>query len=146
MRPNSDICNTDLLQESDTGHKPIKTYVYHHFFNYLGRLLSRKDLEEQMDKVCNDFKQSLSQPLPRYVTNTFEADFTQSFKGPEPGMLFIERGNEGHFLFVVHVDFLQMRECLFVVLQCHMVSSCVHASIGNMVQAREHVHCWHIWT
>jgi hypothetical protein len=42
MRPNSE---TNLLQESDTGNKPIKTYVYHHFFNYLARVLSRKDLE-----------------------------------------------------------------------------------------------------
>jgi hypothetical protein len=39
IRPDSDICNTDLLQELDTGNKPIKTYVYHHFFNYLARLL-----------------------------------------------------------------------------------------------------------
>lgn len=104
-RPDSDICNTNLLQESDVGEKPIKTYVYHHFFDYLARLLSRKDLEEQMDKACDDFMQSLSQPPPEYVTNIFEADFVRSFEGPKPGTLFVDRGDEGRFLFVVHVDF-----------------------------------------
>jgi hypothetical protein len=104
-RPDSAICNTNLLQESDVASKPIKTYVYHHFFDYLSGLLSRKDLEEQMDKVCDDFKHSLGQPPPEYVTNIFEADFLRSFKGPEPGTLFVDRGNEGRFLFVMHVDF-----------------------------------------
>jgi hypothetical protein len=58
-----------------------------------------------MDKVCNEFKQSLSQPPPEYVTNIFEADFIQSFEGPEPRTLFMDREDEGYFLFIVHVDF-----------------------------------------
>jgi hypothetical protein len=103
-RPDSDVCNESLLQESDTS-KPIKTYVYHHFFDYMAGLLSRQDIEEQMDKVCDDFKNSLGQPRPVYVRNIFEADFVRSFEGPEPGMLFVDRGSEGRFLFVVHVDF-----------------------------------------
>ena len=49
--------------------------------------------------------QSLGQPPPEYVTNIFEANFIRSFEGPEPGTLFMDRENEGHFLFVVHVDF-----------------------------------------
>jgi hypothetical protein len=76
-----------------------------------------------MDKVCNDFKQSLSQPPPEYVTNIFEADFIQSSKGPEPGMLFIDRVSCSLFMWI----FLQIRECLFMVLRHHVVSSCMHA-------------------
>jgi hypothetical protein len=44
-RPYSEICDTTLLQELDTSNKPIKTYVHHHFFDSLARLLSGKDLE-----------------------------------------------------------------------------------------------------
>jgi hypothetical protein len=104
-RPDSDICNTNLLHESDTGIKPIKPYVYHHFFDYLAGLLSRKDLEEHMDHVCDDFTHSDGQPPPEYVTTMFEADFVRSFLGPDRRTLFVDRGDEGCFLFVVHVDF-----------------------------------------
>jgi hypothetical protein len=40
--------------------KPIKPFVYHHFHDYLAGLLSRSNLEQLMDKACDDLMESLN--------------------------------------------------------------------------------------
>ncbi|KAG2746128.1 hypothetical protein P692DRAFT_20739319 [Suillus brevipes Sb2] len=39
------------------------------------------------------------------MKNAFKAQFLHQFRGPEPGLLFIDRGEEGHYAFALHVDF-----------------------------------------
>ncbi|KAG0700171.1 hypothetical protein DFH29DRAFT_1001347 [Suillus ampliporus] len=37
--------------------------------------------------------------------DAFEAQFLRQFGGPVPGLLFIDRGEEGRYAFALHVDF-----------------------------------------
>lgn len=106
--PESGPCNEPLLHKSDrqTGlSKPIKPFVYHHFHDYVGNLLSRPDLEEAMDKACDDLKGDLDNPPPEFVKDVWQAEFLRTFKGPIPGALFIDRRDEGHYGFTFNVDF-----------------------------------------
>jgi hypothetical protein len=98
-------CMEPLLQQSG---KPIKTFVYHSFHDYLSGLLTRKDLEDVMDKTCDDLKDSLDAPSPDCVTSFFEAEFLRTFEGPHPGTLFIDRGDEGRYVFALNIDFFNV--------------------------------------
>jgi Transposase family tnp2 len=105
--PESDLCMKPLLRKSnDTGSpKPIKPFVYHHFHDFVGNLLSRADLEEAMDKACDDLKNDLSKPPPEFVSDIWQAEFLRTFEGPMPGTLFIDRQEEGRLGFTFNVDF-----------------------------------------
>src|SRR6266436_317065 len=70
-----------LVQDGSQTPKPIKTFVYHHFHDYLAGLLSRPDLEQLMDKSCDDLMESLNQPRPTFVGDVFEAEFLRTFEG-----------------------------------------------------------------
>jgi hypothetical protein len=85
--------------------KPIKPFVYHHFHDYLAGLLSRPDLEQAMDKSCDDLMESLDQPPPKFVRDIFEAEFLKTFDGPNPGTLFVDRQGGGRYAFSLNVDF-----------------------------------------
>lgn len=58
-----------------------------------------------MDSACDELYDSFSSPSTRAIKNPFEAQFLQEFQGPEPGRLLIDRGDEGRYAFVLHVDF-----------------------------------------
>lgn len=107
--PEAPICNEPLLRsiEDEDGSrsaKPIKPFVYHHFHDYLAGLLSRPDLEDVMDKSCDDLFKSRNDPPPEYVNDFWQAKFIRSFEGPQPGKLFIDRRAEGRFAFTLNVD------------------------------------------
>jgi hypothetical protein len=108
-KPEEEQCNEPLLQNASDNKIPLKPFVYHDFNDYLGRLLSRKDIEQMLDKSCDDALKSLDHPRPHFVRNIFDAEFIRSFEGPsstpDKKTLFIERGTEGRFLFVLNVDF-----------------------------------------
>ena len=105
--PESGLCREPLLHKRD-GHtelpKPIKPFVYHHFHDFVGNLLSRPDLEEAMDKACDDLKDDLDNPPPEFVKDVWQAEFLRTFEGPMPGTLFIDRHDEGHYGFTFNVD------------------------------------------
>ena len=108
--PDSDICNTSLLEPDNEGNaapKPMKTFVYHHFHDYVAGLLCRKDIEEAMDRSCDNLMESIQQelPPPTYVVDVFQGEFLRTFEGPTPGKLFVDRGTEGRFAFAFNVDF-----------------------------------------
>ncbi len=113
--PDSEVCGTPLLKETTDdnetlSYKPLKTFVYHHFHDYLAGLLSRKDIEELMDKSCDDLNSSIKrgQPPPEYVTDVFEAEFLRTFEGPTEGKLFVDRpNNEGRYAFALSLDFFR---------------------------------------
>ena len=65
--------------------KPIKTFVYHHFHDYLAGLLSRQDIEELMDCSCNNLMSSMKDGPPSLVRDAFQAEFLRDFEGPMEG-------------------------------------------------------------
>ncbi|KIK17455.1 hypothetical protein PISMIDRAFT_15089 [Pisolithus microcarpus 441] len=100
------LCGEPLLNvQPDGTHQPKKTFVYHDFHDYFAGLLSRGDLETMMDVSCDDLKASLASPLPRFVKTPFEAMFLREFAGPKAGQLFVDQGDEGRYVFALHVDF-----------------------------------------
>jgi len=105
--PDSEICGTKLL-DGDEPSKPLKTFLYHSFHDWLAGLLARADLEQIMDKTCDDRMASIrsGNVAPAYVADIVEGEYVSTFKGPEPDRLFIDRpGTEGRYLFVVNFDF-----------------------------------------
>jgi hypothetical protein len=106
-KPDSNECGELLLETLEDSQimKPIKPFVYHHFHDYLAGLLSRPDLEELMDKSCDDLMKSMDQPAPSFVKDVFEAEFLRAFEGPKPGTLFVDRQGSGHYAFSLNVDF-----------------------------------------
>ncbi|KIO08055.1 hypothetical protein M404DRAFT_134964, partial [Pisolithus tinctorius Marx 270] len=100
------VCGEPLLDEHSDGQlHPKKVFLYHDFKDYLAGLLSRRDIEIMMDTACDDLAKSLHLSPPRFVMNPFEAEFLCQFTGPQPGKLFIDRGDEGRYAFALHVDF-----------------------------------------
>jgi hypothetical protein len=87
--------------------KPIKPFVYRDFHDYLASLLSRTDLEEAMDKSCDELMRTRNDPIPEYVEDVWEAEFLQTFEGPSLGMIFIDRQGEGRYGFTLNINFFQ---------------------------------------
>jgi len=87
--------------------KPIKPFVYHHFHDYLAGLLSRPDLEELMDKSCDNLK-SRDQPAASFIGDVFEAEFLRTFEGPKLGTLFVDWQGGGRYAFSLNVDFFAL--------------------------------------
>ena len=100
-------CNTLLVENGDRS-KPIKTFLYYSFHDYLAGLLSRPDLEQFIDKYCDDFMDSMTQPPPAMATDVSEADFFREFEGPEKDKLFLDRGSEIRTAFTLNVDFFDV--------------------------------------
>ena len=77
--PSSNHCGQLLLRRDRTGKedswKPIKPFVYHSFHDYLAGLLSRKDLEEAMDKTCGELQGLIDGPLPSFASDVSQAEF-----------------------------------------------------------------------
>ena len=109
--PSSDECGQPLLRcdkSNQESSKPIKPFVYHSFHDYLASLLSIKDLEEVMDKVCDELKGLVEGSLPDFVSDVWGAEFLKSFKGPTPGIFVIDRDNEGRYVFSLNIDFFNV--------------------------------------
>ena len=106
--PSLNQCGLPLLRCDGTGKedlwKPFKPFVYHSFHDYLAGLLSWKDLEEVMDKACNELQGLIDRPLPRFALDVWQAEFLRSFQGPTPGQFVVDRGNEGHYVFSLNFD------------------------------------------
>ena len=88
--------------------KPIKPFVYYHFYDYLASLLSHSDLEFMMDKSCDEFMSTVNNKSPAFVRDIWDAEFLRAFKGPEPHHLFVDRGNEGQYLFTININFFNI--------------------------------------
>jgi len=116
-KPGSGICGASLLESTSSQAKPIKTFVYHHFNDYLAGLLARPDIEKIMDDRCDQMKMpsgmgldsagsSTNNGTSSLVTDVLEARFIRTFKGPSGTTLFMDRpGGEGRYAFVLNVDF-----------------------------------------
>jgi hypothetical protein len=97
------ICDTTLVENGDRS-KPVKTFLYYSFHDYLAALLSRPDLEHLIDDYCDDFMNSLTNP-PSIATDVPDAAFLRGFRGPDEKKLFLDRGEEIRTVFTLNVDF-----------------------------------------
>jgi hypothetical protein len=118
-RPGRPICGKNLLEQShDSTAKPIKVFMYHHFHDYLARLLARPDIEDVMDGRCDELMVSLtamnlddtdtgpSCTSQDYMKDIFEAEFISTFREPLGVQLFVDRpGTEGRYFFALNLDF-----------------------------------------
>ena len=109
-QPENVECHESLLlaQGNSQTPKPIKTFLYHYFHDYLAGLLSRPDLEQLMDKSCDQLMESLNKPLGTFIGDVFEADFLREFEGPKPRTLFIDRQGHGRYAFSLNIDFFNV--------------------------------------
>ena len=108
-QPGDDICNAMLVKDPEDGCKlPIKTFVYHHFHDYIAALLVRPGLEQLMDKPCNHLVENLNHQ-PSLLRDIWDGDFLWMFKGPDGEKLFADRRDEGHLIFSLNVDFFNIK-------------------------------------
>jgi hypothetical protein len=108
--PEDGPCHEPLLQRSADGQlKPIKTFLYHHFHDYLAGLLSCPDLEALMDRPCDDLLASIGNPPPHIIKDVWDANFFCTFNSPLGQSLFIDRGDEGRYAFTLNVDFFNIK-------------------------------------
>jgi hypothetical protein len=97
--PGAAVCGENLLEDGPK-YRPRKTFVYHHFDDYLAGMLARPDIERMMDESCETLTQD-----PIEVSDVLEATFLKQFRGPD-GQLFVRRHNdEGRYVFALNVDY-----------------------------------------
>jgi hypothetical protein len=111
--------------------KPIKTFIHHHFPDYLASLISQH--EHLMDKACDDLRASLDDPPHPFVTDVFEAQFMRMFEGLKPGTLFIKGGSKGRYVFAVNVDFFNVEDMRIrgASTSCGIISTaCLHLPLS----------------
>ena len=109
-RPGETPCYEVLLERRDSSsapYKPLKSFVYHHFHDYLAGLLSQPDAERAMDKACDDFTATAHQLPPDYTSNVFDGEFFRTFyHNKEEQQLFLDRPDgEGRYAFALFIDF-----------------------------------------
>ena len=101
--PGGPECGHALLHDNDT---PIKPYLYHDFKDYLANLLARADLENMMDMACEETLRLADEPMS--IDSVFQGSFMRTFEGPMPGVLFVDGGGEGRYVFNHNVDFFNV--------------------------------------
>ena len=107
--PGGDLCNAPLLHDLDDGHRtPIKSFVYHHFHDYVASLLAKPGFEDLLDKPCDNVMKDIHGPAPSILKDVWDAEFLRTFEGPRAGALFVDRQGEGHLLFSLNVDFFNI--------------------------------------
>ena len=107
-----DLCDTPLLHDpndSNDGHgTPIKSFVYHHFHDYVASLLAKPGFEDLLDKPCDNVMQDLQGVAPSILKDVWDAEFIRTFEGPHANTLFVDRQGEGRLLFSLNVDFFNI--------------------------------------
>lgn len=97
-------CETPLLDSH--GH-PLKSFSYHSFPDYLAQILSRRDIEENIDKSCDEVCEAIEEgrPLPEEFTSVFDATFVRTLTEANGRSLFVRRErSEARLLFSLNVD------------------------------------------
>ena len=104
--PGDDLCDAPLLHD---GHStPIKSFVYHHFHDYVASLLAKPGFEDLLDKPCDGVMQDLQGVAPSILKDVWDAEFIRTLEGPRAGALFVDRQGEGRLLFSLNVDFFNI--------------------------------------
>jgi hypothetical protein len=107
--PDAGACGTRLLEAGSDGVlKPIKTFVYHSFNDYLAALLARGDIEEMMDQSSRKARDSakVGDKSADQNLDVLTAQYLKSFCGPSGKSSFFDGPEgEGRFAFALNVDF-----------------------------------------
>lgn len=109
-------CDALLLEHEESpgmASKPIKTFIYYHFHDYLASLLSRADIEAVMDSACDTFMSSVNADPSRcsdiqsgMISDVFGGTFLREFYHDyDKQSLFLDRKGGGRYVFTYFVDF-----------------------------------------
>lgn len=101
------VCNAKLLNDPADAASIQKSFVYHHFHDYVASLLARADLEDYIDQACDRVMESVNKKSspPTFIKDFFDGEYVHSFNGPDH-KLFVDRPDgEGRLFFVFNVDF-----------------------------------------
>ncbi|KAL5512268.1 hypothetical protein ACEPAG_9351 [Sanghuangporus baumii] len=113
-RPDDGICGANLVTRCSVGRKgtviqrPIQPYVYHSVLDYIGTLFSHEDLERYIDNACDATAVKVAGKQHQRLEDIFGGTFLGSFRGPDPDVLFLDRGQEGRLAFSLNVDFFNI--------------------------------------
>lgn len=143
--PDSPICAAQLVRqrviEGITVQSPIRPFVYHSVLDFVGALFSRRDLEEQIDRACDDALRSGSPQEMRAIDDVFQGEFLRTFQGPRSRRLFIDRRGEGRLAFSLNVDFFNVNgnraggavtSCGIIAMACLNLSPRVRYKFENL--------------
>ncbi|KAL5524994.1 hypothetical protein ACEPAF_8863 [Sanghuangporus sanghuang] len=98
---------TDDTQTTEFA-RPIQPYVYHSVLDYIGTLFSHEDLERYIDNACDATAVKVAGKQHQRLEDIFGGTFLGSFRGPDPDVLFLDRGQEGRLAFSLNVDFFNI--------------------------------------
>lgn len=107
-------CGTPLLHGVQAGAKvlmrPIKSFLYHDFKDFVHSLDSRVDLRNAMDKVCDDAVNSWENGEESTYAGPFQSDFLrEELKGHDGSTHFVKRPHgEGRYVFSLNMDFFNV--------------------------------------
>ena len=98
-----------LLHDSNDGRStPIKTFVYHHFHDYVASLLAKPGFEDLLDKPCDNLMQDLQGVAPSILKDVWDAEFLRTLQGLCARTLFVDHQGEGRLLFSLNIDFFNI--------------------------------------
>lgn len=100
-RRKQDLLCTRIINRREVS-RPIKSYVHHDFQSWMGGLLSRPGVEDEMDSSWEETFHDKTPHSP--ITSIFGGRVLRTFQGPD-GAHFADGGDEGRFVFSLGVDF-----------------------------------------
>lgn len=112
--PGSPKCGTPLLERHSVGglniFRPILSFAYHEFKDFVCGFECRPDLRQYMDNSCDVAMESIRSGSPTNLNDAFDADFIRSFMWKD-NKLFIDRpAGEARLLFSLFFDFFNVEE------------------------------------
>ncbi|KIK52582.1 hypothetical protein GYMLUDRAFT_179976, partial [Collybiopsis luxurians FD-317 M1] len=97
--PSSPPCNTPLLDQTGS---PLKAYEYYPFPQWFAQFVAQLEIQQYAKAFCNEVQNNPIAPADK--VHTWDGDIYRVLLGPD-GKLFTDGGDEGHFLWLLHVDF-----------------------------------------
>lgn len=90
------------MKESTGRFVPTRRFLYHDFYDWLGKLYGRPDIEIHLDEYPSTFDQN-GEP-PKQMKDVWDGSVLREFKGPD-GKLFMDKPeSEGRLVFALNMD------------------------------------------
>lgn len=90
------------MKESTGRFVPTRRFLYHDFYDWLGKLYGRPDIEIHLDEYPSNFDQN-GEP-PKQMKDIWDGSILREFKGPD-GKLFMDKpASEGRLVFALNMD------------------------------------------
>ncbi|KAJ3831558.1 hypothetical protein F5878DRAFT_549401, partial [Lentinula raphanica] len=84
--------------------KPLKGYEYYPFHQWFAKFIAQPNIQQYAKSFCEEVCNNPVAPSDK--VHTWDGDIYRTLLGPD-GKLFVDGGEEGRFLFILHVDFFQ---------------------------------------